>query len=226
MQTPTAHQPGCELPLKSAVEQVRRVALDARTTLSPLQLLECAAGMGSDCESACEVTAASKARVAAANEAAAEVAMDILHGVAAAAEKKLVALLCRQLFARACAHPAVASVPVVADVPFACSLLEQLHRAPKRPALPIFTHEQRIPSGQRGLSLVFLRAIRDFYGAHGALHKLMGDVCKEVGSTTSVCALTRSTGLSLAENVVHAAAGRAQGVAALVGHASTFFSYR
>ena len=45
------------------------------------------------------------------------------------------------------------------------------------------------------------------------------------GSTTSVCALTRSTGLSLAESVVIMATGRGEDAPPLVGKASTFFSY-
>ena len=80
-------------------------------------------------------------------------------------------------------------------------------------------------SGRRGLSLRLLRAIREFYREHGGLGKVMGDVCKEAGFAASVCALTRSTGLSLAESVVHAAETSGASSAALVEHATTFFSY-
>ena len=48
-------------------------------------------------------------------------------------------------------------------------------------------------------------ALRTFFRAHGGLDKVMGDVCKEEGYAASVCALTRSTGLSLAESVAHVA---------------------
>ena len=61
-------------------------------------------------------------------------------------------------------------------------------------------HAARLPSGARGVSLAFLRAVRDFYAARGGLGQVMGDICKK--GETSVCSLTRSTGLSLAESVV------------------------
>jgi len=48
---------------------------------------------------------------------------------------------------------------------------------------------------------------RSFFAAHGGLDKTMGTVCKEEGSSTSVCALTRSTGLSLSESLVLVAGG-------------------
>ena len=57
----------------------------------------------------------------------------------------------------------------------------------------------------------------------------MGDVCKEKGSRISVCALTRCTGLSLAESILIFAARRGAATAAaakaLVGDATSFFSY-
>ena len=95
--------------------------------------------------------------------------------------------------------------------------------------LPVLAHDRRLSSGARGLSLDALRAVRTFFEAHGALGKTMADVCKEEGFGASVCALTASTGLSLAESVVRiatAAGGHAaEGVSALVGDATTFFSY-
>ena len=104
-------------------------------------------------------------------------------------------------------------------------LLATLLASRAAPPLPILTHDQRRPSGRRGLSLRLLRAIREFYREHGGLDKVMGDVCKEAGFAASVCALTRSTGLSLAESVEHAAESSGASSAALVGHATTFFSY-
>ena len=105
------------------------------------------------------------------------------------------------------------------------NLLRALSEAPEMPPLPVRRHGERLSSGRRGLSLDFLRGVHTFYQAHGALAKVMGDVCKEKGSSTSVCALTRCTGLSLAESVVLAAEARGVDITALVGEANTFFSY-
>ena len=93
------------------------------------------------------------------------------------------------------------------------------------PSLPVQPHDRRLSSGDRGLSLAALRALRDFYAAHGGLSKVMGAVCKEEGYGASVCALTRSTGLSLAESLVLTAQAGGAEAAALIGHATTFFSY-
>ena len=106
----------------------------------------------------------------------------------------------------------------------ATSLLEALRKAKETPPLPIKAHSERLNSGDRGLSLAMLRALRAFYEEHGGLHKVMGDVCKEEGFGASVVALTRSTGLSLAESLVHVAEGDER-VKKLVGRATTFFSY-
>ena len=83
----------------------------------------------------------------------------------------------------------------------AASLLGILHRDTSRPELPIKAHDDRLGSGRRGVSLAFLRGVHTFFGEHGMLDDTMELVCKKEGSTTSVCAITRSTGLSLAESV-------------------------
>ena len=103
------------------------------------------------------------------------------------------------------------------------ALLEELRLDRSLPPLPVRAHAERVPSGKRGLSLAALRALRDFYSARGALDKVMGDVCKEAGFEASMCALTRSTGLSLAESLEICAGER--DVGGLVGRATTFFSY-
>jgi hypothetical protein len=54
---------------------------------------------------------------------------------------------------------------------------------------------------------------------------LMGDLIKEEGFEWSVCALTRSTGLSLIESLALAAEARGEAVGALIGLSTTFFSY-
>ena len=105
-------------------------------------------------------------------------------------------------------------------------LLERLleRRAPL-PPLPVRPHDRRRPSGQRGLSLAALDGIGRFFARHGGLEKVMGDVCKEEGFAASVVALTRGSGLSLAETLE--LEGEAAGVdtSGIVGPASDFFSY-
>lgn len=102
------------------------------------------------------------------------------------------------------------------------NVLKALLDAKEQPPMPIQSHAERIPSSQRGVSIVFLRVLRAFYTELGAINKLMGDVCKEEGSTISVCALTRSTGLSLSESVLL----KDRRVALpFIKDATTFFSY-
>ena len=91
--------------------------------------------------------------------------------------------------------------------------------------VPVRPHARRLPSGRRGITCKMLRAIRRFYRARGALGMLMGDVCKKEGFVWSVCALTRSTGLSLTETLVLTAEARGEVADALIGLATTFFSY-
>ena len=107
------------------------------------------------------------------------------------------------------------------------SLLELLlvAAASKPVELPLLEHKSRLPSGERGLSLEALRAVRTFYERRRALGKVMGDVCKKRGFKANVCALTSSTGLSLAESLVHVAGKNGVDVSELVGSATTFFSY-
>ena len=101
------------------------------------------------------------------------------------------------------------------------SILEQLLGNRHRVSRPVASHASRLSSGDRGFSLVMLRVLRSFYQTHGGLNKLMGDVCKEEGFLASVCELTVSTGLSLAESIERSESN----TRALVGHATSFFSY-
>ena len=106
------------------------------------------------------------------------------------------------------------------------TLLERLlERRAALPRLPVLTHDKRRPSGERGLSLAALEGIRRFYADHGGLSKTMGEVCKQEGFEASVVALTRGSGLSLAETL--AIEGEKIGVdtSGIVGRASDFFSY-
>ena len=69
-------------------------------------------------------------------------------------------------------------------------------------ALPVERHVNRLESGRRGLSLPALRALRQFFEQRGALQWRMSELCRSDGVNFSACALTASTGLSLAETVV------------------------
>ena len=121
-------------------------------------------------------------------------------------------------------------LPATAEAALAASLLAAIFAA--RPpgdapslATPTRSHAERLSSGARGLSLVALQALRAFFADLGLLGKVMGDVCNEPGSAVSVCALTRSTGLSLAETLVLTAKRHGVDAGALVGHATTYLSY-
>jgi len=109
------------------------------------------------------------------------------------------------------------------EAQFCKTLLDALHEDRAQPRLPVRTHAARLSSGDRGISLACVRALREWYRARGALDKVMGDVCKEEGFGASVVAITRSTGLSLAESLVLTAGEREMG--ALVSRATSFFSY-
>jgi tetratricopeptide (TPR) repeat protein len=169
---------------------------------------------------------------AAAGEAGVDLIMEGTSGEAAAAVVR-VAESARQ-FSQRLLVPLGSALGLLAAQPadepaltaFASSLLDGLHgaRGGQHPPLPIRTHAERINSGDRGISLAGLRAIRGFYEKHGGLERVMGDVCKEEGYEASVVAITRPTGLSLAESLVHAAGGDAR-VGELVGRATSFFSY-
>ena len=91
--------------------------------------------------------------------------------------------------------------------------------------VPVCPHARRLPSGRRGITRKMLRAIRRFYHARGALGMLMGDLIKREGFEWSVCALTRSTGLSLIETLAFTAEARGEVAMDLMGLATTFFSY-
>ena len=93
------------------------------------------------------------------------------------------------------------------------------------PPRPVLTHDKRLGSGERGLSLGALAGVRRFYEKHGALEKGMGAVCKEAGFGASVCALTRRSGLALAETLVREAERRGLDPSPIVGRATSFFSY-
>ena len=90
--------------------------------------------------------------------------------------------------------------------------------------LPVVAHSERIPSSARAVSLPFLRAMRLFLERHGGADRSVAEVCSE--GDASICALTASTGLSLAESVAMASA-RDEVAAARrhVGEASGYFSY-
>ena len=92
-------------------------------------------------------------------------------------------------------------------------------------ALPVTPHDERLPSGERGFSVAFLRALCTLFERHGALRLDMSGVCKKEDLAVNVCRLTASTGLSLIESCVRLARREGVDTSALFGRASTFFSY-
>ena len=104
-------------------------------------------------------------------------------------------------------------------------LLAQLQADAVAPCtLPVVPHDERLRSGHRGVGRPLLRALRAFYSARDALGKPMADVSKQADFDSSMCALTASTGLSLAESVALVGARAKVDTAALVGPAAAFFS--
>ena len=116
--------------------------------------------------------------------------------------------------------------PAVQEVLLALETLRTEVRTSSPAALPIKPHDLRLPSGDRGVSLAFLAAIGLFYERHGGVSLAMGDICKGEGEHVTVCALTLSTGLSLAESVAHVAERDGLLLArGAVSRARGFFSY-
>ena len=103
-------------------------------------------------------------------------------------------------------------------------LLEALAATRERVALPVLPTEQRLTSGQRGISRIGLAGLRAFFERVGAMDKVMQDVVNEAGFNESACELCKSTGLSLAETLVREADGAA-GFDGVIGPATSFFSY-
>ena len=111
-----------------------------------------------------------------------------------------------------------------ADEKLALKLLEELHRGKRRATRPVKAHAERLPAGQRGLSINFLLAIRTFYRKHGGMDKMMDLLCHG-DEKTSIVALTSSTGLSLAETIFEMGKSRGIDMSGLVGPATTYLSY-
>ena len=103
-------------------------------------------------------------------------------------------------------------------------LLDALAAKEERVSLPVHPHAQRLSSGHRGYSRSAFRGLRTFFDERGVLDKVMTDVCQEEGLQVSVCELTKSTGLSLAESLVQEV-GEGEGIEELVGKATSIFSY-
>ena len=79
-------------------------------------------------------------------------------------------------------------------------LLESLAAKKKRVERPVLSNEERLRSGQRGMTRALLFGVKAFYAQRGALDKTMQDIVNERGFPFSACELTKSTGLSLAEH--------------------------
>ena len=119
------------------------------------------------------------------------------------------------------------------------------------PDLPVRNHNERLGSGDRGLSVAALEGLSRFYAKHeceldfgngpervSGLDRKMEEVCREKGYgkgkvveendryLPTVCNLTRHTGLSLAETLLIEAEKDANPETdGLVGTATSFFSY-
>ena len=107
-----------------------------------------------------------------------------------------------------------------------CRLLDiLLAAAAAAVSLPVRSHAERVPSGDRGFSVGFVRGVCAFFARHGAEWLEMGDVCKKEGLDVSICRLTGSTGLSLVESCLLVAEREGIDASALFGRTSTFFSY-
>ena len=65
-------------------------------------------------------------------------------------------------------------------------LLQQLHAhacsGQPQPKLPVQSHDKRLPSSKRGLSLAAIRALRRFFAAHGMLDRPLSEVIDRSGT--------------------------------------------
>ena len=107
-------------------------------------------------------------------------------------------------------------------------LLESLAAKKERVKRPVLSNEERLRSGQRGMTRALLFGVKAFFEKHNALDKTMQDIVNERRFKFSACELTKSTGLSLTETLVREAyreAGEGEGIEELVGEATCFFSY-
>ena len=102
--------------------------------------------------------------------------------------------------------------------------LESLAAKEERVDRPVLSNEERLRSGQRGMTRAMLFGVKAFFEQHGALDKTMQDIVNERGFKFSACELTKSTGLSLTETIVREA-DEGEGIEELVGEATCFFSY-
>ena len=115
-----------------------------------------------------------------------------------------------------------------ANEQLALSLLEEMHKSKDSVSMPVLSHADRVPGGQRGVSDEFLRAVKTFYQKHGGTEKTMDVLCDWDPSDhlgTSICSLTRSTGLSLAETIVFMGKKKNMDVSGLIGPATTHLCY-
>jgi len=80
-------------------------------------------------------------------------------------------------------------------------LLESLAAKKERVKRPVLSNEERLRSGQRGMTRALLFGVKAFFEKHNALDKTMQDIVNEHGFKFSACELTKSTGLSLTDVV-------------------------
>ena len=107
--------PGSIATLEKCLQIVQRVAIEASGALTPLQMLQLAAG--SACETSTQPSDEAHTNVDDNNEQAGDAAMNTLRVVAAEADSLLLSLFCRQLFERAIAREIARPSPIGTAIP-------------------------------------------------------------------------------------------------------------
>ncbi len=92
-------------------------------------------------------------------------------------------------------------------------------------AMPVLEHRWRRRGCHRGLGLPLLECLLEMYARRGELGRSVVDTCRDLESASSVCSLTRTTGLSLAETAVLCADRAGLAHDGLVGPANAYFVY-
>ena len=103
-------------------------------------------------------------------------------------------------------RPATSLAPLTPEAQAAAQartvrLLESLAAKKERVKRPVLSNEERLRSGQRGMTRALLFGVKAFFEKHNALDKTMQDIVNEHGFKFSACELTKSTGLSLTDVV-------------------------
>jgi len=92
-------------------------------------------------------------------------------------------------------------------------------------SIPILEHRWRRRGSYRGLSLPVLESLLELYEVRGESNRMLLETCRDLQSPSSICSLTRTTGLSFAETVVLTADREGISCEGLVGKADGYFVY-